>query len=312
MTLLLERFTATPLGAVTLVDEFARLRGTRGSFPTLVGPVRFTLVEELTGDGVRPLDPSLLVRAEVSPSGVYLFADEVKVGERGATLRFPSGNFRLRVESDFYQTVEEVIFFPFDLSQMPTLRLSPSPAYPFPDLTTGTNPLTLLYGGLFKVGGGGAVAGAEVVIIDPANNWPFGRGLTGPKGEWVLALPLGAAEPVQELTLRFTPPDGDSFNVTGVRVRPGAENSLPQTALRGRVLDAAGAPLRGARVTVSVQPGEAFTAADGQWSFYLSPLQPDDTAVVNARAPSGAEQEQEIEIRNRATVVVPAFRIAIN
>lgn len=312
MALPLERFTATPLGAVTLVDEFARLRGTRGPFPPLVGPVRFTLVEELTGDGARPLDPPLLVRAEVSRSGVYLFADEVRVGERGAALRFPSGNFRLRVESDFYQTAEEVIFFPFELSQMPTLRLSPSPAYPFPDLTAGKEPLTLLYGGLFEVGGGGPVAGAEVVVVDPANNWPFGRGLTGPKGDWVLALPLGAAEPQQELTLRFMPPGGSSFDVAGVQVQPGTENSLPQTALRGRVLDAAGAPLRGARVTVSVQPGEAFTAADGQWSFYLSPLQPDDTAVVTARAPGGAEQEQEVEIRNRATVVVPAFRIAIN
>lgn len=311
MAALFERFTATPLGAVTVVDEFARLRGTRGPFPPLVGPVRFTLVEEITDNGPVPLDPPLRVRAEVNPSGVYLFTDEVTVGDR-LVFRFPAGIFRLRVESDFYQTLEQVIVFPIDLSQMPTLRLLPGPAYPFPDLTVGQNPLTLLYGTLFEPGGAQPIAGAEVIIVDPLNNWPFKSCVTGPNGDWVVAMPFGVAAPAVALTLRFVLPDGSTFNVPDVQVQPGTENSLPQTALRGRVLDTMGSPIRRARVTVSVQPGEAFTAADGQWSFYLNLLQPDAQAVVTARAPNGNTQDQDVEIRNRATVVVPAFRIAIN
>lgn len=311
MAVLFERFTSTPLGAVTLVDEFARLRGTRGPFPTPVGPVRLTLVEEITDDGPVLLDPPVRVRAEVNPTGVYLFINEVSVGD-GPKIRFPEGVFRLRVESDFYQPLERFMTFPVDLAQVETLRLMPGTAYPFPDLTSAQNALTLLYGTLFEVGDGRPVAGAEVRIVAPANDWPFNRCVTGPKGDWVVAMPFARAAPPLALTLRFAPPGGSSFDVSGVQVQPGTVNSLPQTALRGRVLDTAGAPIRRARLTVSVQPGEAFTAADGQWSFYLSLLQPDATAVVTARAPGGNTQAQEVDIRNRATVVVPAFRIAIN
>lgn len=310
MGVLYERFTARPLGAVTLVDEFARLRGTRGPFPPLVGPVRITLVEEITGGGPVRIDPPLRVRPEVNPSGVYLFPDEV-IAPGGVALRFPSGTFRLRVESDFYQTLNPIIAFPIDLAQMPLLRLLPGPAYPFPDLTVGQNKLTLLYGGLFEIGAGKPVEGAEVAVVEPANNWPFGKCVTGPNGDWVVAMPFGPPPAEAVLKLTFSLPGGGGFEVPGVRVRAGAENSLPQTALRGSVLDAAGAPVRGARVTVSAQPGEVFTAADGRWSFYLDPLQPDaPQAVVTARAPGGATQDQNVDIRNRATAVVPAFRIA--
>lgn len=310
MAVIFERFTARRPSAVTLVDEFARLRGTRGPFPPLAGKVRFTLVEQIFNFPVA-LDPPFQLRTELTPTGVYLFSDEVTAG--GETpFRFPAGRFRLRVESDFYQTLEQVLDFPLDPADMPVLNLKPSAAYPFPDLTVGQSTLTLVYGTLFGIGGGGPVEGAVVSVILPDNDWPFGTCATGPKGDWVLVIPVGSGAELEELTLRFDLPDGTSFDVPEVQVLPGAENSLPQTALRGRVLNADGAPLPRAAVTVSVQEGESSAAADGQWFFYLSLLQPDTPATVTARAPSGATQEQEVQIRNRATVVVPEFRIPIN
>lgn len=310
MAVIFERFTATPLSAVTLVDEFAQLRRTRGPFPPLVGAVRFTLVEQIAEQST-PLDPPFRLRTQLSPTGVYLFSDEVIIGN-DTVIRFPAGRFRLRIESDFYQTLEEVLDFPLDPANMPIFNLKPSHAYPFPDLSLGQSTLTILYGSLFEIGGRQPVEGAVVTIILPENNWPFNSCVTGPNGDWVLVIPIGSGEVLGPLTLRFDLPDESSFEVPDVEVQPGAENSLPQTALRGRVLSATGAPVARATVTVSVQQGSSQAAADGQWFFYLSLLQPNTEARVIARAPGGVTQEQDVLIRNRATVVVPEFRIPIN
>jgi hypothetical protein len=310
MAVTFERFTATPLGAVTLVDKFAQLRGTRGPFPPLVGAVRFTLVEQIS-DGPILLDPPFRLSAEISPTSVYIFSNEVTTGA-GPVLRFPTGRFRLRIESDFYQSLELELDFPLDPANMPILNLKPSAAYPFPDLTVGQSTLTLLYGGLFEIGGGKPIEGAVVTIVLPDNDWPFNSSVTGPNGDWALVMPVGSGAALEPLTLRFDLPDGNSFDVPDVQALPGAVNSLPQTALRGRVLNANGAPIPRATVTVSVQQGESLVAADGQWFFYLSLLQPNTPASVIAHAPGSVTQEQDVQIRNRATVVVPEFRIPLN
>ena len=136
--------------------------------------------------------------------------------------------------------------------------------------------------------------------------------LTGANGDWVVAMTLNRNEPPPVLKLRVELADGSTFDVPDVGVLAGADNSLPQTALRGRVIDTTGAPVRRATVTVSGQPGQSLSLADGQWFFYLSMLQPDTQARVTARAPDGGAQEQDVQIRSRATVVVPAFQIAMN
>lgn len=310
--MIVERFTATPVGALTLVDEFARLRGTRGSFPPLAGRVRFKLVEQISGDVSTRLDPPISLQAEVSPSGVYLFDNEVTIGSSKG-LRFPAGRFRLRIESDFYQTLEPVIDFPPDLANMPVLNLKPGPAYPFPNLTVGQNALTLLYGSLFEIGEGRPIEGAVVTLVEAVEDYPFKHCRTGSNGDWVMVIAVGASEgPLLVITLEFKLPDGSSFNVPNLQLQTGTVNSLRQTALRGRVLNATGAPISGATITVSVQPGESMSEADGQWFFYLDLLQPDAQARVTARAPNGSTQEQDVLIRNRSTVVVPPFHIATN
>ncbi len=276
----------------------------------LAGKVRFILVEQIF-DVPTPLDPPFLLRTDISPTGVYLFLNEVTTAD-GPSLRLPAGRFRLRIESDFYQSLEQVLDFPLDPANMPVLNLKPSAAYPFPDLTVGISTLTLLYGSLFEIGGGKPIEGAVVSIILPDNDWPFNSCTTSSNGDWVLVIPIGSGQELEALTLRIVLPDGTSFDVPDVPVVAGTQNSLPQTALRGRVLNANGAPLPRAKVTVSVQAGESLAAADGQWFFYLSLLQPNTPASVIARAPNGILQEQDVQIRNRATVVVPEFRIPIN
>lgn len=311
MDLIFERFTAAPIGAITLVDRFAQFRGTRGAFPTVVGEIRFLLLAQILDDITLAFDPPFRLRSQPNPSGVYLFYKEASIGAEPA-ISIPAGRYRLRVEGDFYQPFEQNIDFRFDPADTPTLNLLPGPAYPFPDLTLKQNKLTLLRGSLFETGAGKPIAGATVTIATPGVESPFKSCLTGPNGDWVLAVFLDRSEQPRMFTLRFELPDETSFDVPDVRVMPGKDNSLPQTALRGRVLDTRGAPIPRSIVTVSAQPGQTLALADGQWFFYMSMLQTDTQARVTARAPNGRTQEQDIQIKSRATVVVPAFQIAMN
>jgi len=63
---------------------------------------------------------------------------------------------------------------------------------------------------------------------------------------------------------------------------------------------------------VANMAGTSTTGRDGAWSFYMSLVQPAVQALVTATAPSGHNQSQNVQILNRATVVVPAFRIVPN
>jgi hypothetical protein len=85
-------------------------------------------------------------------------------------------------------------------------------------------------------------------------------------------------------------------------------NSLPQTALRGTVLTTGGAAIAGAVITIAGIAGAATSARDGRWSFYMTLDQPDLLAPVTATAPGGRNQSQTVQIRNRMTVLVPAFQ----
>ncbi len=306
--MIFERFTNAPIGAITLIDQFAKVRGTRGAFPTVMGGIQFLLVAQILGGNTLTFDPPLRVEARPNPSGVYLFANEVKI-DGGPIISFPLGRYRLLIESDFYQSLEQDLDFPLDFANMPVFDLLPGPAYPFPDLTPKQNRLTLLRGSLFETGGGRPIAGATVTITASADDWSFKSCLTGKTGDWVLATSLDPTEQPRALRLRFTLPDESSFEVENVVVRPGADNSLPQTALRGSVLDARGTPIPRSIISVSAQPGNSITAANGQWFFYLSMLQPDTQARVTARVPDGRTQEQDVQIRSRATVVVPTFEL---
>jgi hypothetical protein len=303
-----ERLVLAPLAAITLVDRFVQLRGTRGAFPAPLGAVRFTLIARIVQGNPLALDPPWLLRAGTNGTGVYQFANEATAGGRPLFL-VPRDQYRLRIDADFYQRVEMDLAWPTSVDQMPIVLLPPGYAYPFPDLTLPRNTITLLRGALFSEGGAAVpIEGATVTITAPPNSWPLAAGVTDESGGWVLVVPLGPTAAPFTATLHVVPPAGAPFDVD-TNVQPGADNSLPQTALRGLVQSATGVPTRNATVTVDNLPGIATTDTDGRWHFYLSLLQPDAQMQITAVAPGGQSQSQWVQVVSRATVVVPAFSI---
>ena len=307
-----EKFTSSALAAATLVDAFVQLRGASGSFPAPIGPVEFQLIATITGGGAVALDPPIVLNAATNGYGVYLFASQGTIGT-SPVLRIPAGQYRLRITSGFYQDATLDLAWPPDLSSPPLVPLNPAYAYPFPDLTMASNKLTLLRGNLYQPGGDRTpISGAVVGIAAPVNTWPFASCRTDRNGGWVLAIPLGATAAAFHATLHFVLPDSSFFDVPGVPIETGEENSLPQTALRGTVLTTTDAPIPNALLSVAGIAGSSFTRRDGAWSFYMSLIQPDVQALVTATTPSGRNLTQNVQIKNGVTVQVPAFRIAPN
>jgi hypothetical protein len=312
MALTYETFTFAPIAAITLVDRFVQLRGTGGSFPAPLGALRFQLTAQVAQGSSIALEPPIVLRGQTNYTGVYRFANEATIGD-SPVISIPAGRYTLRITSDFYQDAALDVDWPTDPAAPPVVPLLPGYTYPFPDLSLPRNTLTLLRGGIFQPGGGAIpISGVMVSVVSPVNNWPFASCRTDNSGNWVVVIPLGRTAQAFNATLHFALPSDGLFDVPGVPVQPGAENTLSQTALRGAVLSMTGAPIRNAVITVANVAGSARSDSDGKWSFYMSLLQPDVQTRVTATAPNGRSQTQDIEIRNRATVIVPAFRIAIN
>jgi hypothetical protein len=305
----IESFVAAPMAAITLIDRFAQQRGTRGPMPGPMSPVRFTLVAREVAAVMTPLEVPIELLPKSGISGAYLFADESRIG-RSPLYRIVPGKYRLRAESDFYQPLETEIVWPPPVMGMPIYELKPGPGYPFPDVTLAATKLTLIRGTVLRGVAGTPVSGATAEILTPPDlvEGDFTTAASDARGEWVLAIPVGLTEEV-EATVRITTPEGDVTEVADLKVLPGTDNSLSQTALRGAVRTAAGAPIANAEITVAGQPDSVFSGRDGAWRFYLSLLQPDVVAEVTAVAPDGPSASRDAQIRNRATVVVPTFRI---
>jgi len=307
-----ETFAGSAVGCLTLIDEFARERGTHGLMPVPIPPLRFSLVERKDQANMIALDPPITLYAQSGPSGAFLFADEARIGDT-ARMRIAPGTYRLRIESDYYLTGEPILEWPPNASVAP-LPLRPSSAYPFPDVTVPGAQLTLLRGSVLDEVTGAAVVGADVEMTAPADMGPFAKSRSDSRGAWVLAVPLPAAPPIQMAALKITLPSGGGvIDVPNVKLFPSAENSLPQTALRGSVLTTTGSAIAGAEITVDTMPGKSVRSGrDGAWSFYFGLNQPDGSAQVTATAPNGQNQLQNVDVINRKTIVVPTFRFAMN
>lgn len=306
-----ETFTATPVGVLTLIDLFARLRGTRGLMPAPMPPLSFTLIARRNAGGLTLLDPTIALSPQAGNSGAYLFPNEARLGG-SATYRIEPGRYLLRIESNYYQTLTLEVQWPPSPSGLAPIELKPGVAYPFPDLTLSSARLTLIRGVLLRAVSGTPIADALVELTDPPGMGPFATAETDATGGWVLGLPAIGAAPVAA-TVRFTLPDGGGvITVPNVILEAGRQNSLSQTAVRGVVRSTTGIPIANAEVAISGQAGSVRSGRDGTWTFYLGLLQPDGAAQVTATAPNGRSAFQDVQIRNRATVVAPAIQINMN
>ena len=300
----LETYFGEKVGVVSLFDEFAQERGTRGLLPLPIPPLWFSLVAREEQNVMTPLDPPVELRAQTGPTGAYLFADEGRTGDE-PPFRITPGKYRLRIDSDYYQRLEHVLDWP---PEKELLLLRPGSAYPFPSVTVPSAKLTLLRGTVVRGAAGEPVEGATVAIIDPAIASPFVTARTDANGAWVLAFRHENAAEINA-TVRITI-GNDPVDVPDVTIVPGRDNSLSNTALRGVVQFTNGNAVRGAEVTVDLVPNAAVrTDRDGRWAFHFDFGQQNAPAQVTALAPGGQSESQNAQVENRRTIVVPAFRV---
>jgi hypothetical protein len=209
------------------------------------------------------------------------------------------------------------------------VQLSPAPVYPFPHATplrmafpvaggcnsanmpVGNGP-TLLRGSLHQRDGRPRTGVTVDVPAIPA----LTAYTTGTDGGWVLSFPENQATGPVSLRFGLPEPDNTVVNVPDVCVVHGYECSLSQTALRGWATDR-GRPVTGFTLQIASTRGGGpyqdllVTSADGSWSYYFDLDQPggDDVVNVTALLPDGRTLvEQNIPVRRRATIVVPAFQ----
>lgn len=209
--------------------------------------------------------------------------------------------------------------------------LSPAPVYPFPHATplrlefpvtggcnsvnmpVGNGP-TLLRGDLHKQDG----RPLPGVIVDVPAIPAVRAYTTAPDGGWVLVFPEDQATGPVSVRFGFPQADNTVVNVpvADVCVVHGYECSLSQAALRGWAMDR-GRPVTGLTLQIASTgsggpyPDMAVTSADGGWFYYfdLNQLGVDDVVDVTALLPDGRSLvEQNVPVRRRATVVVPAFQ----
>lgn len=312
MTVMYESFFGEATGSLLFIDEFAEVRGTRGPTPAPIPPLRFALIAREEAMVMTPLTEPIELKARSGASGAYIFINEGRTPNE-PWQRLAAGRYRLAIEGDYYQPLQVDIDWPLQPAAMPAISLRPGYNYPYPDVTLPSERITLLRGSVLTGVSGEPVENATVEITNPAGLGPFVSALTDANGAWALAFRHANLNPF-DATVTITTPGNPPVDVLLVPIQPGSDNSLAHTALRGTVLGVSGRPIRDAEVSVDIVPNEFVRSdRDGRWHFYFDINQPDAMGVqVTAAAPNGQNQTINADVFNRATGVVPTFRIAMN
>jgi hypothetical protein len=338
-----ERRTLAATLIFNLEDSYLRERLGPRAHPRPYEPLRFWLVaREAPGPREVYSAPRELVITR-NPSGYHLFfghewlAHGSRKQRRTHHMELAPGTYRVRVTSPLYQTEEQSVVLPLpnlnardpgnpdpalrDPLAQYTFALRPGYAYPFPDTypirlddpdicpdapPPGRRGPTLLYGSLYTPDGRG-ITGATVRVDGSPAMYQ-----TDASGQWVLWFREPQANdpnpaPTGPVTVHVTMPDSSVVDVPNVCVVRGCSTSLGQAALRGWVLRQ-GISVGGATIAVSGQQATITSRPDGGWAYYFGLNQPDAVVSVTATLPDGASQTQNgIEVRHRATVMVPTF-----
>jgi hypothetical protein len=215
----------TPLWIFDLTDRFARDMGVN-EVTRPFGPLQIYVIgEQINGVDRTWSRPLRLITAQ-NPSGHLIFFGQLQDSQKPYTKRRnylqDSHIYRLRFESQYYQTIERD--FPF--AEVPanprlTLDLEPGYAYPFPRLTN-YHP-TLLRSHVHAADGTG-IPHIQIAIIGQN----IGYEMTDQTGQWLLAFPDG--QPAGNITVNFIR-NGAVLAQSIAAIQPGQANVLPPVQL---------------------------------------------------------------------------------
>jgi hypothetical protein len=96
-----------------LEDTYAGQRRVRGNHPQPIGPIHFRVVGRIVGGTRQDFETPLELCTKRNASGYYLFFGHLR--SRDAMYgqsRLPDGTYVMRLESDFYQWIEQEIDWP--------------------------------------------------------------------------------------------------------------------------------------------------------------------------------------------------------
>lgn len=303
----LRRLSATLVFDV--LDEFARLRGSRGPLPRPFEPIKFFATAEGAAPNRKELKPPLEFVVQRNGTGYHSFHNIIKKPD-GTLLQnaLAAGIYDLRVEGRFYQTAQPAeITLPSRPGAAVPIKLQPAYSYPFPlDLKpTGGRGFALLRGSLHTADGK-PMAGATVRVAGA--NSPY---TTDDSGQWVLVFPdsfFPGNQTTATVTVQVTPATGPAVSVPNVKVAKGDERAHGETAFRGWVLKR-GLGVAGATVEVNGHPSRTQTLPDGSWFYYFAlGHNTVDLLDITARLPDGSTLMQNQKTMPRATVIVPPFQ----
>jgi hypothetical protein len=302
--------TTTAARVFDIVDGFARARGLAGARPRPSAAVRVFLLADHTPGAEQSFDvPPELVLVRDHSGNVVSFGRLRYPDGAVRAADFRGGPYTLRVRSDFHQVAD------FADVRIPATADQPEPysmvldagyRYPFPRVSTPpavqigdptVHALTLLRGTVFAPDGSGV---ADATVTAPGAV----RYRTDADGQWVLVFADGVPASARvDVTVEL--PGEDPVTLPDVPVDPGGEATLPQTALRGRIVAPGVNP---AAVAVWVGDAPAGIRTDGTWAFYFPPTQQETRVTVTARLPDGRTQRvPDVAVSPRNTTVVPAF-----
>ncbi|MEK6279409.1 MAG: hypothetical protein AABN95_03570 [Acidobacteriota bacterium] len=321
-----ERYIQTSAWVLGGIDLFAAARTTKKEVPPILGEVNFFITRRLTPP-VAVYDPPLEFISTTNPSGYFLFPGEVRKPDRAGTMMLGPGQYRWRVESDYYQTIDFTEVWPPPEVENKTLydkakdlRFVPGPSYPFPEFLLAQRDLavTLVRGSLLTAGGS-PIEGVEVELTAPELGPRYEGFLsckTDRRGDWVISFvekvrpePMDELPKLDESKIHVNLPAGGAYDID-LAITPSTENAVRQTALRGRVVKPGGIGLSNVKVTTSVAAGESRSKADGQWFFYFELRQAGGAVTVTALSPDGLTKNAQTQIEPRTTSVVPAIELS--
>jgi hypothetical protein len=333
------RTSHSRLVGISVTDALRQALRTDGQFPAPVGTIECRVLAQVA-PVARTFDPprvlSTISKGSVlALDGSWLTADRL-------SLALGSGTYQAEIRGEQYRGFPFTLTWPLPEGQSRvatpngTAQLMPGPSYALPDGSTSRFQLgpTLIRGCLFAEDGQPrariqveivGLAFVNVPELPPLGVWPFIITETSESGDWALVLPSrryfdATAEqwplnnlPPLPLTSTFTIKVSDPPNApTNVQmpVEFAAENSLRNTALRGRVSGRGGSPLAGARISTNLNARRSVTRPDGTWFLYFDLNQQDASPVtVTATLPNGnALSASGMGVKQFSTVVVPTFQ----